>query len=186
MSDTPNTPSAQEFAELTQRYEETAETVKSLTESLDGEKQARQAAEAQATAMAEQNQALADRVARMETEAQNKRFNELVNGPTPWYGDGPKHTAILKTLAEAYGEDSEEFKGYVENQTAMAKQLAESDLFREIGSGSGGNGADPEAKLQAAARKLMTEDAGLTYEQAYVRATEMHPELYAGYLAEVG
>lgn len=63
MSNEHDTPTAESFAELTTRYEETAAQVTSLTERLDEEKQARLAAEAQATAMAEQNQALADRVA---------------------------------------------------------------------------------------------------------------------------
>lgn len=185
MSDAPNTPSAQEFAELTQRLEETAATVQSLNETLETEKQARQAAEAQATAMAEQNQALADRVARMEEEATNKRFNEMVNGPTPWYGDAQKHISVLKTLANAFGEDSDDFKAYVETQTAVAKQLAESLLFQEIGSSNAGNGNSPEARLEAAARKLMSEDSNLTYAQAYSLATERNPQLYNEYLAEV-
>jgi len=185
MSDTPNTPTAQEFAELTQRYEETAATVTSLTETLETEKQARVAAEAQATAMAEQNQALADRVARMENEATEKRFKEMVNGPTPWYGETAQHVSVLKTLASAFGEDSDAFKAYVTNQEAVAKQLAESLLFQEIGSSASGNGNGTEAKLAAETRKLMSEDSTLTYEQAYARATEMHPELYESYLMEV-
>ena len=185
MSNEHDTPTAESFAELTTRYEETAAQVTSLTERLDEEKQARLAAEAQATAMAEQNQALADRVARMENEATEKRFNEMVNGPTPWYGDADKHVGILKTLASTFGEDSDEFKTYVDNQKAMAEQLAESVLFKEIGSSNSGNGPDAGAKLDAAARKLMSEDATLTYAQAYTLATEQNAQLYNEYLAEV-
>lgn len=185
MSNEHETPTAESFAELTTRYEETAAQVKSLTERLDEEKQARLAAEAQATAMAEQNQALADRVARMENEATEKRFNEMVNGPTPWYGDAAKHVGILKTLASTFGEDSDEFKTYVENQKAMAEQLAESVLFKEIGSSNSSNGANAGAKLEAAARKLMSEDGNLSYAQAYTLATEQNAQLYNEYLAEV-
>ena len=185
MSNEHDTPTAESFAELTTRYEETAAQVTSLTERLDEEKQARLAAEAQATAMAEQNQALADRVARMENEATEKRFGEMVNGPTPWYGDADKHVGILKTLASTFGEDSDEFKTYVDNQKAMAEQLAESVLFKEIGSSNSGNGPDAGAKLDAAARKLMSEDATLTYAQAYTLATEQNAQLYNEYLAEV-
>ena len=185
MSDTPNTPSAQEFAELTERYEATAAQVTSLTERLDDEKQARVAAEAQATAMAEQNQALADRVARMEEDAKLKRFNQLVNGPTPWYGDAEQHVSILNTLASAFGEDSEQFTAYVTNQQAVATQLAESLLFQEIGSSATGTGNGAGAKLDATARKLMSEDAKLTYAQAYALATDQNPQLYNEYLAEV-
>ena len=185
MSNTPNVPTAQEFAELTTRYEETAASVTSLTERLDEEKQARQAAEAQAIAMAEHNKALADRVARMEQDAQTKRFNELVNGRNPWYGDAAQHVSILKTLASTFGEDSDQIKAYVANQDAVAKQLAESVLFQELGTSASGNGNNAGGKLEAAARKLMSEDGKLTYAQAYTLATDNHPELYNEYLAEV-
>ncbi len=178
MSDTPNTPTAQEFAELTQ-------TVQSLTERLDEEKQARAAAEAQAVSMAEQNKALADRVARMEQDAQNKRFGELVNGRNPWYGDAAQHVSILKTLASTFGEDGDQFKSYVANQDAVAAQLAESVLFQELGTSATSNGNNAGAKLEAAARKLMSEDGKLTYEKAYTLAMDQNEQLYNEYLAEV-
>lgn len=50
--------------------------------------------------------------------------------------------------------------------TAWNEQMGKSDLFREIGSGQKADG-DPEARLEALAKKYQAEHAGSTIEGAY-------------------
>lgn len=153
---------------------------------LEAEIKARQAAEQAATSqaqqLAEQNKKLSEQVATMQADARRQRFTELTapaDGPA-WFGEG--HVAILETLANTFGEDSTQFKGYVQQQQAIAEQLAMSELFRERGSDRSGDGG-ALGRIEAETRKLMAEDKNLTYEQAYTAVLERNPKLYNEYEA---
>lgn len=155
------------------------ETEKTFSEQLSTETKAREAAEARVTAL--------------EAKDRSKRFSELVSGRggasdgAPWGGDADKQVSILETLATQFGEESEPFKTYVEQQTAVATQIKTS-VFTEIGhSGSPsttGGGDDPDSKIDVMARKHMTEagDKGrkITLSQAYseVMETDEAKKLY--------
>lgn len=113
------------------------------------------------------------RLAMMEAAEQDRRFNELSQ---TWAGNG--HVAILRAL----GEGSDAYKLYLEQQNAIAAQVANSALFTEMGSSQQQkNGA--ESKIDQLARKRMAEQ-GLTYHRAYTAILEENPNLYTRYLAE--
>lgn len=170
----------QQFTELEKKFGE-------LTTQLEGEKTARQAAEAQAktlteqvTVLSEQNQQFAERVTKMEKDARRKRFNELVDGSTPWYGAVDTHVSLLETMADTFGEESEPFKNYVSQQQAQAKALAESALFQEHGSNRSGGANDPltQATQMANAR---AKEANIPFQDALNQVFAENPGLYAQY-----
>lgn len=88
-----------------------------------------------------------------------RRFAELVAGRAgasdgaAWAGDPEKQVSILVKMAETFGEDSDEFRAYVEQQTAVATQL-KTTVFKEYGSSAKGAGlSDPDAQLERLARE---------------------------------
>ena len=91
------------FAELERKMAEQASQFAELKTQLEGEQTARQAAEATAKTLAEQNTALTDRVTAMEQTARRKRFSELVDGATPWYGAVDTHLNLLENFGSQYG-----------------------------------------------------------------------------------
>ncbi len=149
----------------------------------------KQAAEAQAAEvkkLSEDNAALKD-------EAETLRFTEEVTGKVKdnrhaYIGETAKHVKQLKSLAKAFGEDSEEFKFYVETQRQAAAVSANSLLFREMGRG----GADAETsaygKVVAMARAAQEKDKTLSEQQAIavVLKDPTNAKLYSEYLAEDG
>ena len=161
------------FAELEKGFAE-------LTTQLAGESAARQAAEQQAKTLAEQNTALIGRVEKMEKDARRKRFSELADGDTPWYGAVDTHLNLLETMADTFGEDSEQFKTYVSQQQAQAKALADSALFQEQGSNRRNTSDDPVARVnQMAEAKAKAGNISLADAQAAVFAE--NPALYEQY-----
>lgn len=117
--------------------------------------------------------------AELETKARNKRYAEL---SAAWFGNN--HVAVLAALAEAAGEDSELFTGYVEQQNAMAAQMADSALFKSMGSDKTDEGRSAAGRLEAKAAALMAENPSLTKAQATVLAAEQNKDLYNEYLNE--
>ena len=118
----------QAFAEMQQKFEE---RIQGLEDDLEKERTARQSAEAKAESYGEQVTDLSGRLQTMEAEARNRRFDDLIaNDGAMWFGEAPKHKSVLTAL----GEGSDGFKAYVEQQNALAEQMADSQLFKEIGS----------------------------------------------------
>ena len=113
---------------VTKAYVE--EQTKQLTEEVGIERGLRKAAE--------------ERLAKLEGEAQTRRFTDVImgrdsagDGSPPFAGKHEMHNRTLAMIAKEHGEDSEQFKEYVEEQRAVAKQMREAGLFKEIGAGSG-------------------------------------------------
>lgn len=164
-----------------QMSEEVARQFAELKAMLAEEKAARERAEAEAKKATE-------RIAAMETDARRKRFEDIVlgrqEGTRRFFGDAVKHVSFLMKLSDAFGEDSEEVKQYIEDKRAEAERLATSDAFKVYGS-SGPGPKSAEAELEALARKRAEDSAGkLTYAQAYTEVVSEHPELYRKYLSE--
>jgi hypothetical protein len=143
------------------------------------------AAEDLAAAEKTAREGLETRVVGFEAEAQRRRFTEIVLGRAEadgarWAGEPDKHVGLMTKLAGAFGEDSQEVKDYIEQQTAIAVQLKTSSVFDEIGSGAPGALSDPEKKLDELAKARQASNAELTYEQAYaeVSATAEGKKLY--------
>lgn len=120
---------------------------------------------------------------KLATDARAKRFTDevkgRVEGGVKWHGDHEKHLAFLEKMAGAFGESSDEVKGYIEQQRTIAKQIAESNLFTEIGAdGTGADTGDATAKLDTLVKKEMGESK-LGYADAMAKVIAANPQLYA-------
>lgn len=161
--------------DLSALQEEMATMRAALAESLE----AQQDAQIQANAYRESLDASNERVAALETAARNKRFADL---SAEWFGTG--HDAILVGLAEAFGEDSEQFGAYVQQQNAVAEQVMTSELLKERGSSRSGDTLTASDLLESKAQELMEADASLTHAQAVAQVADRNPDLYIRYKAE--
>jgi hypothetical protein len=131
--------------------------------------------------------ASSERIAKLEADARRKEFTAEVKGHTSgvvWIGDHDKHINHLERLSQAFGADSEEVKFYTEQNRAHAKQISESELFREIGSDREKESNSALAEINAEANKLMAADEKLTFHQAFDRVLQLNTSLYDRYLSE--
>ena len=170
-----------------------AESVKALTDrmaAVEAELTATRAAKESSDAALK---AATDTIAAMQSDARRKRFTDEVMGKSAengamWAGEVAKNVAVLETLADAVGEDSETFRDYLAQQRATAAQLAKSGLFSEIGSGQGGSTGTAAAtawdRVEAAARKLMAAEPSLSKPAAIDRVLMTDKSLAADYAAE--
>jgi len=146
----------------------------------------RQASEAQSAQLTAQLTQATERIQAMETKARKERYEAMVRGDrtTPrWFGEVGQHVSLLETFADTFGEDSAQFTTYIQQQRAMAEQIAASKLFQEIGTDASGSGQSAWAKIEAEARAL-AESKGITIEQATEQVLKDKPRLYAEYRAE--
>lgn len=121
-------------------------------------------------------------IAGMQADARRKRFTEEVLGRgeqsgARWYGEPEKNVRLMERLADALGEDSKEFRSFVEQQRAVGAALRQSSLFSEIGSDASADADSPEAELDALTKKYQKQHGELTYEQAYSKVFSEHPEI---------
>lgn len=166
----------------------TAEQLATLQAQVDAMREqlaAKEAAEAEAKARAEQVTAALDasnaRIAQMEADAQQARFRALA---ARWAGDTDGHVELLTQLADGSGEDSKAFRFYVEQQNAVAAQLSESKLFEEIGtSRQSDNDASAVAKVNRLA-SAKAKEAGINLGDAMNQVFSEQPDLYRAYVAE--
>lgn len=132
---------------------------------------------------------LTERIAAGEKATRIRAFTDEVMGRSDasgqrWYGEVDKHVNHLVSLAEAFGEDSEQVAHYVAINRAHAAQLAESNLFTEVGSGARPEGGNAWDKVEAAAVKLKEQQADLTMEQARAAVMLSDKALAAAVAAE--
>ena len=162
----------QQFSELHQQFNEVKGALAaSEAKRAETEQEAKRFAEALDKSNA--------RIALMEAADQRRRFAETCKD---WFGKTEANVSLLVKMAEAFGEDSQEFKDFVISQNAIAAQLAESKLFSEIGtSRSADNAGTPGGKIEAIARQVATERK-ITIAQAMTIAAEQNPQLYAEYV----
>ena len=174
----PQTESPKEPAKV----EEKQEQPKLEQPKVDDDLKTRLAAmEAENAKLKQSNELLGTSVANLEKAARKARFEATAKD---FMGEREKHISFMEKIAVAFGEDSDEFKHYVEDQTAHAEQIRKSDLFSEHGSDGEGKGNSAEAQLDALAKERMKADSKLTYAQAYSEALEANPAIYEQYKAE--
>jgi signal peptide peptidase SppA len=157
-----NVTTAEAFAEMKNKLEE-------ISGQLAAEKTAREAAE---KLVARQ---------KLETEmAAVAASGKFVGNETG------KKTEMLVELAEKFGKESPVFKAYVEDQTALAKQIEEGELFSEKGKdGSETNsGSTAKSKLDSIAAQI-AKDEKVSFDQAVVLAAERNPDIYSAYQKEL-
>lgn len=110
-------------------------------------------------------------------ELRGKRFTDLVMGRggegdgAPWFGEVEKNVTLLKGMADKFGEDSDEFKAYVEQQKQVGAAMLTDGRLQERGSGQPGT-PNVESKLHEIAKKFQESDAKLTDEQAMAKALD--------------
>jgi hypothetical protein len=168
---------AQKFAELEDRFA-----------ALEAENLANKtAAEAQAAEV----KMLSETNAKLTDEAETKRFTEEVEGKTKaskyaYVGDPGQHVKHLKSLAKAFGEDSEELKFYLQTQRQAATIASQSLLMTELGNSGVENETTAYGKLTALAKARKAEKPSLSFEQAFTEiiSAPEHKELYTRYTEE--
>jgi hypothetical protein len=145
-----------------------AEQLASMTTELE-------AAKAIAASEKTAREALGAELGQIKATNRHARFVELVagrggaNDGGPWAGDADKHVTFLEKLAEQFGDDGDVLVNYVEQQTAIAQQLAQADAFREIGSSAGRGSTDPEKKLDTLAKSHQAANPSLSFAEAYTQ-----------------
>jgi hypothetical protein len=168
----------QESKTMEEKQDNTAEQLATLQRQMSElqEQLAATAAEkAEADARAAQVTAALDtsneRIAKMETDARHARFRAL---SAEWHGDPAGHVDLLEQL----GEDSAAFRFYVQQQNAVAEQLKDSNLFKDIGSSRQPEGTTATERLTSAARQIASEEK-VSFAQAVNLAAERNPQLYS-------
>lgn len=93
-------------------------------------------------------------------------------------GDKAAHLGTLTALTNAFGRESAQVTGYIEQQKALTAQIAEGALFGEKGkTGADASGQTALQQLNAKAAVIQTEEK-MTKQKAFVAACERNPELY--------
>ena len=168
---------AQKFAEMETRFA-----------ALEAENAANKAA---AEAQAAEVKKLSEANAKLTDDAETMRFTEEVEGKTKeskhaYVGDAAAHLKHMKSLAKAFGEDSEEFKHYLATQRQSATLAANSLLMREMGASGVDNETTAYGKLVALAKEHQSKNANLTFEQSFaeVMSQPQHKDLYQQYTEE--
>jgi len=116
-----------------------------------------------------------DRADAQEKANRLMRFTSMVKG---WPGQAQQNIELLEHFATTCGEDSKEFKAFVDVQQASAKQIDEAGLFSEIGSSSAVEPDSALGELNTKAAALRASDPKLTQAQAFSDACAQNPELY--------
>ena len=153
---------------------------KAFKEELESERGLRKAAET--------------RLATLETEAQTRRFTDVImghdpagDGSPPFAGKHEMHSKTLALIAKEQGEDSEQFKEYVAEQRAVAKQMREAGLFKEVGVSSHGEQADAHVatkKFDDAVAAWQAANPGKGKGEAIIAVSAEQPKLYSESIRE--
>lgn len=156
------------------------EQTKQLTEKLGEEQGLRKAAE--------------ERLAKLETQAQTRRFNDIItgrdaegDGSPPFPGEHAPHLTMMALVAKEFGEESEQFKVYIAQQRSIAKQMREAGLFQEAGASGGGTqvGARTAKKqFDEAVTAWMEANPGKNKGDAVQAVSDAQPNVYAEYIKE--
>ncbi len=169
-----------QFAELSAKLEEQQKQFAELSKTLETAETARKDAEAKNKKFQEDLEKAQSTLMTLETEKKMKRFHETAH---PWAGDIASHMAVLDLLATSFGEESAQFKTYVQNQRAIAEQLAQGQLFTEFGRNRQGSGSTAET-LEALVIKAMSEHK-LNRSDAQAMVFNTNPQLYTAYARSV-
>lgn len=139
-----------------------------------------------------QSKQLMERLAAVEDQNQTRRFTEVVTGKGgandgghQFFGEPEIHVSMLKKLAKAFGEDSEEVTGYIDQQKAVSEALATSAAMGQTGKAepTKATGATVEDGVMAEI-KAYAEANSLPIDKATSVYFEKNPQRYAEFDAE--
>lgn len=180
--DTMSTPATPATATATEdKTPATTQQFNELLQKFNEMQQKFEASETKAAASEAEAKKANERAEKLEKEARTNRFSEQAE---KFIGDKTKHVSLMEKMAVAFGEDSEELKDYIEQQTAAAEQAKTSSLFSEVGKGCGSNPASAEAQAEAKAKKLMSENKDLSMNDAIKQVFREDNALYERYREE--
>lgn len=166
--------------------EDVAKRFAEMEATITAERTAREAAEAS-------SKTLAETVAAMTKETRRKQFSDIILGKdgvgdgAPWIGDRAAHLSAMEIIADAVGEDSEQFKAYLSNNRSTAALVKTSAAFKELGATGGtddGAAHSVTAEVETRAAKLMSEDPKLSKAAATTQVVMSDPELAGRYRSE--
>lgn len=149
-------------------------SLRTLSERLASETEARKAAEGEAKAAAE-------RVMGLEREANRRTLTEFVRSHRLAFSETEVPAAVdrLEKMQAKLGED---FEGYLAEKRSLSERIETSDLFRQTSHAGPGHGASGAAgEFEVAKRKMMSENAGMSEADAIVKVARENPQLYARY-----
>ena len=113
----------------------------------------------------------AEQISKLIEEREVELFTEIAKS-VPHLGTVAESVPQLRAIAKAM--DAKAFDAYLVKQRAIAEQLRQSNLLKEIGSNGEGE-TDFNSKVEAIAKKLQADDKALTPEQAYAKALGLVP-----------
>lgn len=93
-------------------------------------------------------------------------------------GDKDAKVTFMEAVADKFGEDSDQFKAYVEDQKALGAQVEASSLFEEKGKPGAESDIDAQTKLDTLAKERAKTDK-ITFEQAYQLVASENKDLAA-------
>jgi hypothetical protein len=159
---------------------------------LSEERSKREALEAQLQQHSESAKAMSEQIASMQAADRRRQFTEIItgrggsgDGSPQWFGEPEKHVVIMEKMSQAFGEDSDELKEYIDQQNAVAIALKESRAMSEEGkSGVKPGGATSETRFEAKVSEYMAANSGADYAKAAAAVAAEDPMLYSEYTRE--
>lgn len=127
-------------------------------------------------------------IAAMRIADRTRAFAEEVTGRSAangirWFGETEGHVKVLSTLADTFGEDSDEIKNYVAQNRAAGAAVKQAVLTPELGRpGTYGEAGGVMDEVRAEAKKFTEADPKLTYAEAEAEVFSHNPALYSKYL----
>ena len=135
-----------------------------------------------------------ERITAIEGATQQARFRDIVRGRDeastlkasednkklhPFVGDSEEAMSMLKTIAEAHGEDSKEFKSYVARERGHADAIHAAGTFKEAGTaGNGVVAGSAKEEFDEKVEETMKANDKLSVGEAIKEVNEKNPELY--------
>jgi len=154
--------------------------------------------ETEAKKLKEDLEAKDKRIQVLEESDKTRRFRDVILGRDetsvnkakedktevyPMVGDLAGKLSVMRTLADAKGEDSEEFKSFVASERSHAEQLRKAGLFNEIGTGGQHEASSATEEFDAAVKKF-AEDNKVDLGEATEKVAKASPDLYNRYSKE--
>jgi hypothetical protein len=166
-----------------------AATVTEQVKTVEELKVAKEAAEKFSESQAKMLEEATSHINTMKASERRQRFSDEVLGrgenKVAWYGDVAANVAMLEKLADKFGEEDETFVSYMTNQRALAAQVQQSDLFKEVGNSRDIVPANTASgRFDEAVRKYMSE-SGKNEDEAYAHIALTEDKLYTEYTQEL-
>lgn len=163
-----------------------AASEKTRADTAEGKLAETSTAASEAVTAKEEVKKLNEKVSSLEKKDRTQRFTEMTR---KWAGSRDGHLKMLEFMATATekGEESEEFKAYVEQQNAVGTQLRNAANFSEIGTTAPAASSaigKIEAKAREMSEKSQATNTPITIEQAMAKVIAAEPQLYKEYMAE--